>query len=174
MKTDLRRKLNSLWLGELTATVVFIFVFFQARNLWGAGIVGDYALLGLVVLCIILLEGSAYWWLKLRQFNHPDFSLDVRLVQALYAFNLLLLLVFPAMLLIGILNGSVEDSLPDVAIGSGLYIFAIAEFVHYFLVKIVRSSDDQRARTRRRQVTSRLMRELQRGEARKEKHARST
>lgn len=167
MKQTIRRKLKSLALGELTATIVFIVAWFSLRATFGTEIFGSYSLLSLAILCLILLEGSAYWWLKLRQLDQPQQSIDPHLVQIAFALSMLLLFAYPAAVTITMLNGTIEDSLVDVVIGGGLYIFALGEFVHYFLVKIVRSGSDRQALKRRRQVTARMMRELQRSETRK-------
>jgi len=91
---------------------------------------------------------------------------DPRIISYLYALNLLLLLIYPAVLVISLLNDTIEAS-PDVLIGGVLFILALITFVHYSLVKLVRSDTDRIALTRRRQVTARFMRELQRSELRK-------
>jgi hypothetical protein len=168
MKQALRRKLKSLWIGELAAVVVFIFAYWRLRTLWGTQVLGDYSLLALVILCIILLQGSAYWWLKLRRLDTPSLSLAPAIIQSVYAVDLLLLLTYPAAILIAMINGTIESALPDAVIGGAIYLFALAEFVHYFVVKLVRSDADRSALSRRRQVNARLMRELQRSETRKE------
>lgn len=167
MKTALRRKLNRLWLLELAAAVILVIAYVLFRMVWGAQTFGNYTLLALATLCFILFLGSSYWWLKLRQLDDPRRSLDPRMVQIAFAVAMLLLLAYPSALLIAILNGTAHESLIDVVIGGGLYLFALAEFVHYFLVKIVRSDSDRQALKRRRQVSARIMRELQRSEVRK-------
>lgn len=167
MKQALRRKLNRLWTGELAAVVVFIFVYGSFRASMGEQIVGDYALLALVILCIILLQASAYWWLKLRQIDNPQMTIHPRVTQWAVLLDSLLLLVYPSALLIAMLNDTLSDAIPDAIVGGGIYLFAVAEFVHYAIVKLVRSPDDQRGRSQRRQVSARWMRELQRGDIRK-------
>lgn len=167
MKQALRRQLKSLWLGELVATIVFVFAYFSIRASLPHLRLGGLSLLALVTLCLILLQGSAYWWLKLRQLDPPHRPIDPRLLQVAFLGSLLLLLTYPAALLLAVFNGTIEDSLPDALVGAGLYVFALGEFVHYFLVKITRSDTDRQALKRRRQVTARLMRELQRSETRK-------
>jgi hypothetical protein len=101
--------------------------------------------------------------------NGESRSLDPRLIPFIYAFDLLLLLAYPAMLVIALLNDTIADSMPDPLIGGVLYLFALFMFVQYFLVKLVRSDTDRIARTHRRQVTARFMRELQRNEIRNKK-----
>lgn len=156
MKQELRRKLKRLWLGELAAIISFIFAYFTLRAWMMHLELGNYSLLALATLCFILFLGSGYWWLKLRQLDDPRRSLDPRVIQVAFAVAMLVLLAYPTLLLI------------DVVIGGGLYLFALAAFVHYFLVKIVRSDSDRQALKRRRQVSARIMRELQRSEVRKE------
>jgi hypothetical protein len=73
VKTTLRRKLNRLWRGELAAVLVLIAAYGICRVVWGAQAFGSYTLLALLTLSIILLPGSAYWRLKLRQLSDPRY-----------------------------------------------------------------------------------------------------
>jgi hypothetical protein len=168
MKQALRRKLRNLWLGELVAVLILIFAYVYLRATQGGQVFGDYALLALIILCVILLQGSTYWWLKLRQLDKAPAAFNPRLVQFMSLFDLLLLVAYPATILVAMLNDTIDSVLPDPVIGGGIFLFALAVFVHYFLVKLVRSDADRRALSRRRQVSARMMRELQRSEARQE------
>jgi hypothetical protein len=168
MKEALRRKLHSLWLRGIAIGVILVLIYCGLRALFGAEFWGDFSLLALIILAVILLEGSAYWWLKLRHLDNATQSLDSRFVQATYIVNLVLLVLYPAAILIATLNETIDDMLTDVGIGSIIYLLALIVFVHYFLVKLVRSDADRSALTRRRQVNARFMRELQRNEARRQ------
>jgi hypothetical protein len=167
MKGTLRRKLRSLWLGELVVALLLI-ISYGLLRLIGNRQLGDYSLLALVILSVVILQGSIYWQLKLRQLDKASPSFDPRIVQYTYAFDLPLLLIFPMAIFVALLNGTIESSLSDVVIGGGIYLIALIAFIHHFLVKLVRSDSDRSALTRRRQVTARWMRELQRNERRKE------
>lgn len=162
MKQSLRPKLSRLYVGGFAAIAVLIVAYVLLDAVWGERVLGNYSLLTLIVLCILLLQGSIYWRSKLRRA-----SLDPRLISFVYALNLILLLIYPAVLVIALLNDSIADSTQDALIGGILYVAALITFVHYFLVKLVRSDTDRLALTRRRQVTARFMRELQRSELRK-------
>lgn len=164
MKQSLRHKLRRLYSGGLAAIVVLVVAYALIQTAWQ--ILGNYSLLTLIILCALLLQGSVYWWLKLRQIEKVSRLDDPRIISYLYALNLLLLLIYPAVLVISLLNDTIENS-PDVLIGGVLFILALITFVHYSLVKLVRSDTDRIALTRRRQVTARFMRELQRSELRK-------
>lgn len=167
MKQALRRKLRSIWVGELAAVAVFVFAYWTLQAVWGQQVLGNYSLLALVILCLILLQGSVYWWLKLRQLEQSPHLPNAGIISFIYPFDLLLLIAYPAALVVALLNHMTESALPDALIGGGMYLFALIAFVHYFLVKLVRSDTDRSALSRRRQVTARFMRELQRSEIRK-------
>jgi hypothetical protein len=167
MRQALRRQLRSLWLGDITVIIAFICAYWLLRAVWGVQVFGNYSLLALLILCIILLEGSIYWWSKQRQLDKAPTWFKPKVVQFVYVFDPLLLLTYPTSLLIAMLNGTIESAVLDAVIGGAVYLFALLTFIHYFLVKLVRSDTDRRALTRRRQVDARFMRELQRSERRK-------
>lgn len=176
-RQHLRRSLLNLAVGELAAVAVFLFLYTRAQAEWGAERVGNFTLLALVILCLILVQGSAYWLLKRAIISGRHLRIPPAVWSALFLLNAALLLAYPVAFIITILGENSINS-TDVLIGSGMYLFAIAEFVHYFIVKLVRSRDDQAARRAdgrrvRRQVNARLMRELTRAERREQKRTSS-
>jgi hypothetical protein len=156
-------------MGELVAIVVLVLVYLLIRVVSGEQVLDNYTMLALIVLCIFLLQGSIYWWLKLRQLEKASPLRDPRLISYIYVLALLLLLLYPVSLVIALLNDSLDATTPDASVGGGLFVAALVVFIHYSLVKLVRSDTDRIALTRRRQVTARFMRELQRSELRKNK-----
>lgn len=123
-----------------------------------------FTLVGGVSAALMGIPGLIYWTHIVR---HGWTASAYRVVLALYALATLIVLAYPTLLTLTFIAPP-RTALPasGIVIGGVLYIVACASYVHLFLVKLVRSADDQRARTTRRQVTARLMRELARGAAR--------
>lgn len=85
----------------------------------------------------------------------------------LYAIGTLALLLYPLLLALTFISPP-RGPLPTtgILVGGGLFVLACTAYIHLFLIKLIRSADDRRARERRRQVDARLMRELSRSERR--------
>jgi hypothetical protein len=164
MKQQIRRRLVSLASGEFVAICVLAFFLWRIRDRYGATAIGPLALLGFATLVIILLEGTGYWLVMLRRLGRPSHETQspatvrqrVTIVRALYAANGILLLIFPLVYLIRAIGSEIDWQTGDPWFGLGLYLFAVGEFVHYFVVKIVRND---RA-TRNTRQPSRFRREL--------------
>lgn len=164
MKAELYHTLDRL--SRLEAGVgISLFALAVVGVAAGGGAVGILTLAAALGAGVLLLAGGLYWRLKRTQLQTQT-HFDLRLPQIVYPVALLCLLAYPAVLLVLLFNGTVEQALTDAAVGGIIYLFSIGIFVHHFLVKLVRSDTDQIARTRRRQVTARWMREFVRGEAR--------
>lgn len=168
MKQHVRRQLLSLASGEFVAVCVFAFVLWRLRAQHGSTTIGPLALLGFGTLAIILLEGTGYWLAALIRINRPGDTAQPRkkagqraaTVRALYAANGILLLIFPLIYMVRALSGEIDWQTGDPWFGLGIYLFAVGEFIHYFIVKIVRSDRDRAARRPRQ--PSRFRRELAR------------
>lgn len=169
MRQALRRRLRSLALGELTATVIFAVALYTVQRRSAGWLVGPLTWLGYGTLALILLQGTLYWFLALRRVDTPRRSRGQRdapergalSVRAFYLANALLLALFPTVCAIRALRGEVDWGTGDPWLGSALYLFAVGEFVHYFVIKIVRSDRDRAARGRWQ--AARFRRELTRG-----------
>jgi hypothetical protein len=117
--------------------------------------------------------GAGYWMFVAQRLSLPaSWALRRGPVLLLYGGGTLALLPYPLLVMVTVINPP-RGPLPaaPIAIGGGLFTAACAAYIHLFLVKLVRSADDQRARQRRRQVDARLMRELVRSERRSRKRA---
>ena len=152
-----------LWTGvmEIGNAVLFtVIVWFwdsQAPDTFGS-----LTFIGLVTLNALLVEGGFYWLLKRSGFfDRSQAPRTVLMLRALYALNTLLLLVFPASLLTVALGAPAVNPY-DALIGLGFYLFAVGEFVYYFVVKINMRPGELRLVIReRRPVPARLRRELE-------------
>ncbi|MCS7072609.1 MAG: hypothetical protein NZM00_13970 [Anaerolinea sp.] len=116
------------------------------------------------------LIGLFYWTVVLRRMLAPmPRSLRRSAILLLYGLGTLALLPYPLLVMVTVINPP-RGPLPasTIALGGTLFLAACTIYIHLFLVKLVRSADDQRARLMRRQVNARLMREL----VRSERHSR--
>lgn len=135
VRKKLEKKLLSLFLGELVAVCMFLFLWFQFIDKYGVVFTKPANLFGFVLLEFILLQGSYYWWIKYRSArsgltkglgtNH------VRLFKALKVFNIGLLIV--GLMVMGLqwqqMNGTFYLYL-------FLYCFALVEYINYFHIRL--------------------------------------
>ncbi|MEU8200073.1 hypothetical protein [Streptosporangium sp. NPDC049046] len=156
---------------ELVSLGLFLWMYlYPGQRLW-AGDGWPYAPAGMLTLGVVLVEGGVYWLVKFwllsgRRTRRGSPEIRLRGLQALYVFNVVLLLVFPVVLSVGIVVRGVGKDLPGLLLGVGLYVFAVGEFVHYFLWKInMRSAERASARRGSRRIPARFLRELRRARA---------
>lgn len=130
----LARRLRYLWTGELFN------VFFQPVVLAMLGKasgqpLGPGAWYAVAVTCAILLQGAAYWWLKLRALRReaPIPASHLRPFRLFKALNPLLLALLPLLLIARtLISGAPFTSAVD-GLGAILYgLLALAEQVNYY------------------------------------------
>lgn len=116
---------------EWANVVMFAGVFWRFGD--GSSGVGRFAVLGLVTLEVVLFEGGAYWLLKRRAGGlWGSAARRLRLLRALYAGNVFLLLVFPVALVAAVVSGRGPGG-TDALLGATLYLLGLGEFVQYFV-----------------------------------------
>jgi hypothetical protein len=156
-----------LWTGiiEIANIAIFSFLGWDINRLL-PGNEDILSILGLLTLNILLLEGGIYWlFVRARFFQKTSTVFRFHLLQAVYTFNILLLLVFPGGLWFCIARQSVIE-LSDLLLGTGFFIFGFGEFLHYFIFKInMRPSEWKYAVQNRQFVPARLLRELRRAKS---------
>ncbi|MBB6121767.1 hypothetical protein [Nocardiopsis algeriensis] len=127
----MRRRLVSLAVLELVNIPLFAFVLFglldvppSAANLAGFGL-----------FALLLVEGSAYWWLKLRQLRTgTPLPAGTGVFRVLLRVNVALLAAGGALVLWQLSGGA---RWIQVLPGLGLWLFAILEHVNYFHVQLM-------------------------------------
>ena len=131
-KEKVRKELVSLCLGELTAVLSIWFCFFLLKNRLGDLKSLVTILYPLSLLTFILLQGSIYWAILIRRLSNPQFG--SRNVPKLYGgFRILdlvlLILGFPFI----VWN---TQSFQVATIATLIQLFALIEWVNYFLVRL--------------------------------------
>ena len=128
MKGHIKQKLYSLASGELVALAVFwlnFFLFKQWLTTPQALIAIAYPLL---LVSLILLQGSLYWWILIKRLSKPNFA--IKQTGRIYG---LLRQVDLILLALGILIILIEfSSWPVSLIAIAIWLFALIEWINYF------------------------------------------
>ncbi|MDE3723937.1 hypothetical protein PWG71_21305 [Nocardiopsis sp. N85] len=154
----IRRRLLSLAVLELVNIPLFAFALF--------GVLGAPAspanLAGFGVFALLLAEGSAYWWLKLRQTAGGGRTpAGMAVFRVLRWINVALFALTGALVAVTVVEGG---HWTRAAVGVALGLFAIVEHVNYFHVQLMHDTraDLGRLLRTRRPRRSHLARDLAR------------
>lgn len=164
-KRALIKRLRYLWTGELF-NVFFLpaVAIFVARMLGQA--MGLFAIYSAALVVWLLLQGTAYWLLKLRAVKTGS-DIEGRHLWWFVAFkrlNWALVALLPALLVSKALVGTPFRSGVDIVIGLGFYVLAVLEQVNYYHYQLMYDyrSDLRRLRHDKRLKRSSLYRALER------------
>ena len=128
MKAYIKQKLYSLASGELVALAVFWFNFLLLKKY----LVTPQALIAiaypLLLVSLILLQGSLYWWILIKRLSKPNFAIKQtgRIYGLLRQVDLILLALGMPIILIEF------SSWPVSLIAVAIWLFALIEWINYF------------------------------------------
>lgn len=128
MKGHIKQKLYSLASGELVALAVFWLNFFLFKKY----LVRPQALIAiaypLLLVSLILLQGSLYWWILIKSLSKPSFAFKQtgRIYGLLRQVDLILLALGMPIILIEF------SSWPVSLIAVAIWLFALIEWINYF------------------------------------------
>lgn len=131
-KEKVRKELVSLCLGEFAAVLSFWFCFFLLKNLLTDWMSLITILYPLSLLTFILLQGSTYWAILIRRLSNPQFGSGnvPKIYGVLRILDLILLISgFPFIFW----NA---QSVQVAILAKLIQLFAIIEWVNYFLVRL--------------------------------------
>lgn len=131
-KEKVRKELVSLCLGEFAAVLSFWFCFFLLKNLLTDWMSLITILYPLSLLTFILLQGSTYWAILIRRLSNPQFGSGnvPKIYGVLRILDLILLISgFPFIFW----NA---QSVQVAILATLIQLFAIIEWVNYFLVRL--------------------------------------
>lgn len=164
-KPALIKRLRYLWTGELF-NVFFLpaMALLVARSLGQAP--GPFAIYSAALVVWLLLQGAAYWLLKLHAVK-TESDIEGKHLNWFAAFkwlNWALIALLPALLAIKALEGTPFRSSVDIVIGLGFYVLAVLEQVNYYHYQLMYDyrSDLRRLRREKRLKRSSLYRALER------------
>ena len=131
-KENVRKELVSLCLGEFTAVLSFWLCFFLLKNRLGDWKSLVTILYPLSLLTFILLQGSIYWAILIRRFSKRQFGCGS--VPKLYGgFRMLDLVLLISGFPFIVWN---TPSFQVAIIATLIQLFALIEWVNYFLVRL--------------------------------------
>ena len=128
----MKQKLTSLATGELVAVLVFWMNFFLLKK-WilttGALISISFSLF---VLSFILIQGSVFWWILIKRISNPGFAEKYtgQIYKILKKLDFILLATGIFVILLN--HGEVSTFI----ISFSIWIFALIEWVNYFLLQL--------------------------------------
>ncbi|MCE7792944.1 hypothetical protein K8O68_11005 [Salipaludibacillus sp. CUR1] len=133
-RKSLNRRLVYLFTGELSAILVFTFLFFY----FSFNTEQSYSLfLAFFILLFILLQASAYWLIKWKHLrtHRPFPAYFSNLLRSFKKINLLLLSIVPVTIFIDLMS---EPSLTFrlFSVMMLIYGFAIIEYINYFHIQL--------------------------------------
>ena len=128
MKGHIKQKLYSLASGELVALAVFWLNFLLFKKY----LVTPQALIPiaypLLLVSLILLQGSLYWWILIKRLSKPNFAIKRTgpIYGLLRQVDLILLALGTPLILINF------NSLQVTLIAVAIWLFALIEWINYF------------------------------------------
>ncbi|MBF0937734.1 hypothetical protein [Abiotrophia sp.] len=128
MRGHIKQKLYSLASGELVALAVFWLNFFLFKKY----LVTPQALIAiaypLLLVSLILLKGSLYWWILIKRLRKPNFAIKQTgpIYGLLRQVDLILLALGMPIILIEF------SSWPVSLIAVAIWLFALIEWINYF------------------------------------------
>ncbi|HLU22753.1 MAG TPA: hypothetical protein VKZ77_09770 [Bacillaceae bacterium] len=164
MYKKVKKKLISLFCGELAATILFalLWFFYLPQSGWFEHYVKTIpSLFAFILLEFILLQGSFYWYLKWKQVSNKDFSnlpiSYLRLFSLFKKLNVLLILIG-----IIILVNQMVVSAKEVYWYTFVFGFAVLEQVNYYHIRLsYQTSEELKDLMHRKKLTrSKLAKEL--------------
>ena len=128
MKGHIKQKLYSLASGELVALAVFWLNFFLFKKY----LIRPQALISiaysLLLVSLILLQGSLYWWILIKRLSKPNFAIKQTgpIYGLLRQVDLILLALGMPIILIKF------SSWPVTLVAIAIWLFALIEWINYF------------------------------------------
>ena len=128
MRGHIKQKLYSLASGELVALAVFWLNFLLFKKY----LVRPQALISIVypllLVSLILLQGSLYWWILIKRLSKPNFAIKQTgpIYNLLRQVDLILLVLGIPLILIEF------SSWPVSLIAVAIWLFALIEWINYF------------------------------------------
>jgi hypothetical protein len=138
MQKRVKKKLGSLYTGELLAVFTFAFIWILYIQLfeWSVPYLTSYSsLYAFALLEFILLQGSCYWYLKLKQVQQNDFTplsdSQLKIFLNLKRLNSGLIIIGVFVLIYQIVTKPIE-----LYWFVFVFLFAVIEHINYYYVRL--------------------------------------
>lgn len=141
MKKLLEKRLTHLYSGELTSMILFIALSYMVNHFYpDLKLYSLYSFwLSFIFLEILLLQGTIYWYAKLKRLKIENSSVTpIYIVKFLYHLKKLnfLIMILAIFAFIFDIIGSSSISMAGLSISLFIYVFAILEFINYFYIQL--------------------------------------
>lgn len=139
-----KKQLVSLCLGELTATAIFVFVFIYTFGI-SLGLHIDLIMIyPFCCLIFLLLQGSFYWFYCIKRINGTVRYRDnyTSLYKFFMTFDIIIFLIYPIIFIYLMFHRTTLLFRVETFLGIFIYLFAIAEYVNYFYIRLSYSKID--------------------------------
>lgn len=132
--SHLEKEMKYLISGEMSSAIMFI-VLYTACALLGLYKFNLATFLLFVALDVILLQGSAYWYILLRRLRKQPAPEPVQVGKIYQQFKRFDVIMLAAVLVVTILNFGNTD-LPQFGLQIFLWAFTVIEYINYFLIRL--------------------------------------
>lgn len=138
MRKKMEKKYYSLFTGELSAGIVFVAIwimFLMKKSEINTFLTSYYSVYAFVLLEFVLLQGSLYWYLKLKQARKNSFTKlpnsTLKIFSIFKKVNLLLFIIGAILLIIQVVTLRTEMFWYAM-----IYVFALVEYINYFYIRL--------------------------------------
>ncbi|WLR42303.1 general stress protein [Bacillus carboniphilus] len=144
MKKKLEKRFSYLYTGEFISFVLFIVVSYPLNYLFMMRDQQLYSLysfwLAFILLEFLLLQGTIYWYSKLKRLREEKNPITpgkvVRLLHRLKKVNVVIIIFTILAFLVDLIIWYPSLPLVGLAVALFVYIFAILEFINYFYIQL--------------------------------------
>jgi len=132
MQENVKKELTKLWTGELASVVSFWMCFFVIKVWLTNKNMFISIMYPLLILSIILIQGSLYWWILLKRLSVPKFA--TKYTGKIYRiFKVIDVILLCMGLPIIILNYS---NIAVIILAVFIWLFAVIEWINYYTIRL--------------------------------------
>jgi hypothetical protein len=124
-----KRTLINLAVGEIVASLSFLFAFIMLTKILNLGIA---SMLAISFLIFLLIQGSFYWFIRYKSLRKrtPVPIRTISIFSLLRKINLVIILGTPIVVM------RQYENFIDLFVASGIYLFALIEFINYYWYRL--------------------------------------
>lgn len=133
-----KKKLISLFTGELASSIVFVLVLLSLKSNYNLELLDPILLFPFVTLIFILLQGSYYWLYCIRRINKKQVNQPLfrTIYRNLKIVDLILIMIYPGVIVLNNSFGINSIFRFESLLGLFFYIFSIVELINYFYIRL--------------------------------------
>ena len=158
MKKTLEKRLNYLYSGELFSMIIFVPVSYLLNYTFpNLQLYSLYSFwVSFILLEFLLLQGTIYWYVKLKRLRNENNSLaPIKVVRQLHytkTVNIVMIMTTIVVFAFDFIKWYPSLPLGGITITFFIYIFAILEFINYFYIQLSYNVSDIKELLRNRKL----------------------